>query len=299
MHTLELHFKNLTHAIAAYAIPHNNGIALIECGPGSTLHHLDAGLRTLGYTPEQVTDVLVTHIHLDHAGSAGAWARRGATIHVHPNGAPHLLNPEKLLASATRIYGDQMDSLWGEFLPVPPEKLHILHDNDTLEIGGRQFIALNTPGHANHHYAYLLEDTCFTGDVGGIRLPGVRHLRVPMPPPEINLQIWRESIIRLQSLAPKRLALTHYGIYEDADWHLAEMLRALQETDHWLETAMHDQPEIPTLNQRFIAWTEQRAAEQGIAPETDIALAYEGANPLSMSGAGMHRYWMKYRAVRA
>ena len=119
-----------------------------------------------------VTDVLLTHIHLDHGGAAGWWSRQGARVHVHPVGAPHLLNPEKLLASAQRIYGDDMGRLWGDFLAVPRDRLIEHADNDTIEIGGLAFTAIETPGHAEHHFAYLCEGTCFTGDIGGVRLNG-------------------------------------------------------------------------------------------------------------------------------
>src|SRR5512143_2025441 len=167
--TLDLNFLELAGTIAVYLIPHPHGAVLVESGPGSTLHNLKAGLESHGLKPSDISDVLLTHIHLDHAGSAGWWARQGARIHVHPVGAPHLLDPEKLLASAQRIYGDQMDRLWGEFLPVPDDRLVIIQDGDEVEIDGLCFKALDTPGHANHHYAYLFGDVCFTGDIGGIR----------------------------------------------------------------------------------------------------------------------------------
>ena len=156
---------------------------------------------------------MLTHIHLDHAGSAGWWARQGAQIYVHPVGAPHLLNPEKLLASATRIYGDQMETLWGEFLPVPQSQLNVANDAEEIVIGNLHFIPINTPGHAEHHYAYLFEDICFTGDVGGVRIPGYPYLRVPMPPPELHMSKWRDSLTRLA----KRKIQSHRA---DSFWNL-------------------------------------------------------------------------------
>src|SRR5574341_1031716 len=166
--TLDLNFQGRPHAIASYLIRHpkGDGIVLIESGPGSTLAGLEAGLAKEGLSPRDVTHVLLTHIHLDHAGAAGWLARQGAHIYVHPVGAPHLLNPEKLLASAARIYGEAMQTLWGEFLPVPPECLVVPQNGDDIEIGGLRFRSVDTPGHADHHFAYLLDDFCFSGDIG-------------------------------------------------------------------------------------------------------------------------------------
>src|SRR5215216_6718259 len=141
--TLDLKFQGRPHAIASYLIRSGDAVVLIESGPGSTLPGLEAALATEGLSPQQVTHVLLTHIHLDHAGAAGWLARQGAEIYVHPVGAPHMLHPEKLLASATRIYGDRMDSLWGEFLPVPEEKLHVVGDMEGIVIGNLEFLPIN------------------------------------------------------------------------------------------------------------------------------------------------------------
>src|SRR3989304_3051866 len=178
--TLDLNFQGRSHAIAAYLVRYADGAVLIESGPGSTLAELEGGLAKEGLSPRDVTHVLLTHIHLDHASAAGWLAQPGAQIYVHPVGAPHMLNPEKLLASAARIYGDRMDSLWGEFLPVPESQLNIPKDAEEIAIGDLRFIPIDTPGHAEHHYAYLFEDICFSGDVGGVRIPGYQYLRVPM-----------------------------------------------------------------------------------------------------------------------
>src|SRR5688500_5608127 len=172
--TLDLNFQGRPHAIASYLIRHpkGDGVVLIESGPGSTRAGLEAGLAKEGLSPHDVTHLLLTHIHLDHAGAAGWLARQGADVYVHPVGAPHMLDPEKLLASATRIYGDRMDLLWGEFLPVPEDKLHVVRERQERVIGNLGFLPINTPGHAEHHYAYIFEDICFSGDVGGVRIPG-------------------------------------------------------------------------------------------------------------------------------
>ncbi|MCA2001907.1 MAG: MBL fold metallo-hydrolase, partial [Chloroflexi bacterium] len=191
---IDLEFQGRKNTIASYLIPHADGALLIECGPGSTLPALEAGLAKEGFTFRDVTHVLLTHIHLDHAGAAGFLSRQGAQVFVHPNGAPHMLNPEKLIASATRIYGDQMQTLWGDFLPVAENRLTVTQDEGEIMIGNLRFLSLHTPGHAEHHCCYLFEDVCFTGDVGGVRIPGYQYMRAPLVPPELHLPKWIEPL---------------------------------------------------------------------------------------------------------
>lgn len=294
IHPLDLNFLGIPGTIASFLIPYAHGAVLVETGPGSTLPALVEGLRQNGFTPADVTDVLLTHIHLDHAGAAGWLARQGARIHVHPVGAPHLLDPEKLLASAQRIYGDQMERLWGEFLPVPEDRLIVVQDGDEVEIDGLCFKALDTPGHANHHYAYLFGDVCFTGDIGGIRLAGPPHLRLPMPPPEFNLELWRQSLARLRQADFARIAPTHFGIFNDPTWHLGAVANALDEVEAWIEHVMPTNPTLESLNEQFLQWTQERSLAEGLQPK-DME-AYGAANPSYMSAQGIQRYWRKYRS---
>jgi glyoxylase-like metal-dependent hydrolase (beta-lactamase superfamily II) len=300
IHTIDLNFLNLPGAIAAYLVPHPHGAFLVECGPGSTLPALQSGLRAHGLSPADITGVLLTHIHLDHAGAAGWLARQGAHIYVHPNGAPHLINPEKLLASAARIYGEKMDALWGEFLPVPERQLTVLQDGDQVEMGGLCFRAIDTPGHANHHYAYRLDDTLFTGDVGGVRLAGLPYLRLPMPPPEFHIENWRRSLERLRKEYAggrlERIAPTHFGIYTDPGWHLSAVAQALDEVETWMERVLPTSPPIEALRQQFTAWNAANLQAQGLDSLT--LSAHEAANPSFMSADGIHRYWNKFRDAR-
>ena len=297
IHTLDLNFLNIPNAIAAYLIPHAHGAVLVECGPGSTQAKLTTALAAQGYTPADITDVLLTHIHLDHAGAAGWLARQGARIHVHEVGAPHLLNPEKLLNSATRLYGDRMDYLWGQFLPVPAEKLLVVGDNDVIEIEGLHFKALDTPGHASHHLAYIFEETCFSGDVGGVRMPGLLHVRIPAVPPEFHIEKWRQSVARLQQENIQRIAPTHFGIFPDAKLHLQAVAKAIGEIEHWMESTLPADPPLAQLQDDFVAWAEQRSRNAGL-DEAWIA-AFEAANPSAMSAGGIQRYWRKFRAGEA
>jgi len=293
--TLDLNFQGRPHAIASYLIRYGDGAILIESGPGSTLASLVAGLAKEGLSPRDVTHVLLTHIHLDHAGAAGWLARQGAEIYVHPVGAPHMLNPEKLLASATRIYGDRMESLWGEFLPVSEDKLRVVQDREEIVIGNLEFLPVNTPGHAEHHYAYLFEDICFSGDVGGVRIPGYQYLRIPMVPPELNLERWHESIKRLRKEKFARIAPTHFGIHDDPEWQLREVEKALDDAERWLEQTMSEDPSIPVeaLRQSFTEWMTEQGVEMGLSE--DVMNAFQVANPPGMSADGLLRYWKKVK----
>ena len=293
IHTLDLNFLGIPRTIASYLIPHREGAILVESGPGSTLSSLKNELKRHEFELGDVTDVLLTHIHLDHGGAAGSLARHGARIHVHPAGAPHLINPENLLASASRIYGDMMEQLWGEFLPVPESRLNVLQDGDVLEISGLRFKAVDTPGHAYHHFVYLFEEVCFSGDIGGVRLPGTHHIRVPMPPPEFHLETWRNSLERLRSFKFSKIAPTHFGIFADPDWHMSALMMALDEIEDWMQTIMPGDPDIEQLKSAITEWARQRSIEDGA--ESAIIDSYETANPSWMSAYGIQRYWRKYR----
>jgi len=291
--TLDLNFQNKTQAIASYLIRGHDAVVLIESGPGSTLSALEAGLAKEGLTPRDVTHVLLTHIHLDHAGAAGWLSRQGAKVYVHPNGAAHMLNPEKLIASATRIYGDRMETLWGEFLPVAEDQLTVPQDAEEIIIGKLKFVAVNTPGHAEHHYAYLFDDVCFTGDVGGVRIPGYPYLRAPMPPPELHFGKWRESIKRLRALKFAYIAPTHFGIFDDPGWHLNELQNSLDETERWLEAIMPADPPVDELRAKLEAWMDEQSRVKELSE--DAIRAYDLANPIGMSADGLMRYWKKIR----
>lgn len=293
--TLDLNFQGRSQAIAAYLIRSGDAVVLVESGPGSTLAGLEAGLAAEGLSTRDVTHVLLTHIHLDHAGAAGRLARHGAEVYVHPVGAPHLLEPEKLLASATRIYGDRMDSLWGEFLPVPENKLHVVRDEEEIEIGNLGFRAVNTPGHAEHHYAYIFEDICFSGDVGGVRIPGYQYLRVPMVPPELHLERWHQSMRRLRQEQFAYIAPTHFGTYDDPEWQLREVDKGLDDAERWLEKMMAEDPTPPieALRESFTSWMVEQGAAYGISE--DVLASYGLANPPGMSADGLLRYWKKVK----
>lgn len=294
IHTLDLNFQGRPLAVAAYLLEHSNGVVLVESGPGSTLGSLYQSLSALGYKPADITHVFLTHIHLDHAGGAGELAGYGAQVMVHPVGAPHMLNPEKLISSASRIYGDRMETLWGRFLPVPAEKLTILQDDEEVQVGNLKLRAINTPGHAEHHYCYQFEDMCFSGDVGAVRIPGYQYLRTPMPPPEFHLEKWRESVRKLKNFKFSRIAPTHFGVFDDVDWHLDATLNALDEVEAWMERVMPANLSIEAMRQSFVSWMEEQALRQGLDPK--VVEAFQLSNPVGMSVDGLARYWKKYRS---
>ncbi len=293
IHTLDLNFMGIPGSIACFLIPHRSGVVLVECGPGSTIPVLQAHLDSHGYKVNEITDVLLTHIHLDHAGASGWLANQGARIHVHPVGAPHLINPEKLLASAGRIYGDKMDLLWGEFSPVPESQVVIHQDRETIEIEQLVFLPLETTGHASHHFVYMLESACFSGDIAGVRMAGTRHIRLPMPPPEFHLEQWRASlqILRAQEIA--HILPTHFGIFSDPDWHLDAVSRALDEVDAWMDEFMPKEMPPDEFEAEFLKWERERA-QADLIDSQDMNV-YRTANPPEISMLGIQRYWRKYR----
>jgi len=294
---LDLHFLGRPGVIAAYLLPYSHGAILIESGPGSTLPGLERGLAAHGFTFKDVTDVLLTHIHLDHAGAAGFLAQQGAQIYVHEVGAPHLLDPSKLLASAKRIYGENMDRLWGEFLAVPAAQLIPLRDNAVIQIEKVCLRALDTPGHANHHLAYIFEETLFSGDVGGVRVHNLDAISIPMPPPELHLEKWRATAARLAGLNIQQIAPTHFGIYPEPRQHLANLVRRLDAAQVWIEHVMPSNPDLDSLQNQYIAWVRQQNLGDGLT--ADESQTIESANPAFMSAAGIQRYWQKVRVPNA
>ena len=201
-----------------------DGLTLIDPGPTSCLPALEAGLRDRGLTLRDVRTLLLTHIHLDHAGATGTIVERvpGIRVYVHERGAPHMIDPEKLLASATRLYGDQMDTLWGAFLPVPASQVTVLTGGERLNSAGTSLRVAYTPGHAKHHVSFLDERAgmAYVGDTAGIRISG-DYLLAPTPPPDIDIEAWQASLDVIDAWQPVSLFLTHFGPVTPARAHLA------------------------------------------------------------------------------
>ena len=278
---IDLDFLGLPRAIGVYLLETPGGPALFDCGPHSTLPRLRAGLRDGGLDLHELRHLLLSHIHLDHAGASGLLVARWPHLEVwvHERGAKHMADPERLLASAQRLYGEDMDRLWGEMIPVPEENIHVLRGGETL-FGG-EFEVAYTPGHASHHVSFLHDGTAFVGDVGGVRIAGSRLTIPPSPPPDIDVEKWHASIERITAWQPRRLVMTHFGVSEDVDAQLAELSERL---DDWAARARDQDLDA------FVAGVRDEVAQH---VDAETAAAYDQAAPPEQLYAGLDRYWRK------
>jgi glyoxylase-like metal-dependent hydrolase (beta-lactamase superfamily II) len=278
--------------IASYLVDGGTGLAVVDTGPDSTLDTLLAGIRAAGRDPAELTHVLVTHVHLDHAAAAGRLLQHAprATVCVHPRGAPHLADPTRLLSSAARLYGDAMETLWGTMLPVPEERLRVLADGEEVRVGRRTLAALDTPGHAWHHLAFhdAAQGLVFTGDVGGIRLGRLPHVRPPTPPPDLDPPAWAASILRVEALRPAALLLAHFGAVDDVAWHLDDLRTRLDDWTGWAAARAAEDPDASALAAalREKGDDELRAA----TGDEDAVRRYADSIPYEMQAAGFLRY---------
>ncbi len=266
---IDLNHQGRAHVIGAWLVDD----VLIDPGPESCMESLIDGLGEVA--PKAI---LLTHIHLDHAGATGSLASRfeDAEIWVHEIGAPHVVDPSRLLRSAARLYGEDMERLWGEVLPVPAERVRTLAGGERIH----GFQVAYTPGHASHHVAYLHDrtGTAFCGDVAGVRIGRDAHVVAPTPPPDIDLAAWRESIATVERWRPESLVCTHYGRYEDVEDHLAGLRESLE---HMAELAR-------TLTEQEFVQALQREIAEGSGART--AQLYESAMPAWQCYAGLRRH---------
>jgi glyoxylase-like metal-dependent hydrolase (beta-lactamase superfamily II) len=286
------------HVIGSYVLLGDQP-ALIDPGPPSTLDTLEAGLAAYGLALADIQVILLTHIHLDHAGATGTLLRRypHMQVYVHARGAPHLIAPEKLINSATRLYGDAMQRLWGAILPVPEQAISVLSGGETLPIGPRALHVYDAPGHASHHVIYFDTQSraAWIGDTGGVCRPGRAIARPATPPPDIDIEAWQRSLDMLRALDPSVLLLTHFGpAYQPAAYiedyraallHWAEIVRA------GLSSGADEAAQIARLDQLA-------QADLGPAASAEDATLYEQASSTTLSWQGLARYWRK-RAERS
>lgn len=269
-------------------------LALIDSGPDCCFDAVVAGIRARGLRPEAITHLLVTHIHLDHSGGAWHWAEEfGATVCVHPRGAAHLADPTRLIASATTIFGGEMERLWGEIRPVSPDKIRIVKDGEMIAAGGTTFRVVETPGHAPHHHAYWLarERELFAGDVAGCAIGG-GPLLPPCPPPDINVELWRSSLETIRLLEPTRIWLTHFGSVDAPRLKLEQLEQRLLEWAEWVRAEMCTGRTVSAIEPRFTAKVAEELRRAGANDE--LIAAYEQADPSAMSVGGLARYWKKF-----
>jgi glyoxylase-like metal-dependent hydrolase (beta-lactamase superfamily II) len=289
IHILDLAFIE-PEAIAAFLIETQKGPVLVECGPHSVFANLEAALGRHGYRPEDISHVFLSHIHFDHAGAAWALAQRGAVIHVHPAGYKHLLDPSRLYQSASRIYGDQMEKLWGRMEGIAEAQMRAAEPGQAIRAGEWEFIPWFTPGHAVHHIAWQVGTAVFTGDVGGCRI-GQGPVVPPCPPPDIDVEAWQDSIRLLRSLDAERFYLTHFGAYADIGPLLDTLEARLLDWAAWMRPHAEQQRPQEELVPLFQAYVAQQLRDAG-AQEADLA-KYEAANPAFMSVGGLMRYWSR------
>lgn len=288
---LDLQFQGAEKVIASFLLQSREGPVLIETGPESTYARLEAALKQEGVDPKEVRHVFVTHIHLDHAGAAWRFAELGATVYVHPKGAPHLVDPSRLLASAERIYGAMLKPLWGELKGIPQERVRVLEDGEVVDLGGLRVQALETLGHASHHHAYLVDGLLFAGDIAGVRIaPG--PVLPPTPPPDIHLESWYASLDRILALRPEVLYLTHFGPYRDVEAHLLALRGVLEEWAGWVLHRLKEGLSLEEMTERFEAYWRRGLEEAGV--EGGLAQLYALADPPYMNLQGLVRYWQKH-----
>jgi glyoxylase-like metal-dependent hydrolase (beta-lactamase superfamily II) len=292
VHVLDTRQLGRPGIIAATAVESKDGLVLFDTGPESTFESIAAELGKLSFAPADVRHVFLSHIHFDHAGAAWRFAELGATVYVHPRGGPHLLDPRKLIESATCIFGDSMEKLWGQIAPVPEQRLRVLHDMDVVSVGSLEVRAIATPGHASHHHVYHWEDNLFGGDVAGVRLGG----GPPIPPfvlPELNIELWQDSIDKIRALNPAKLYLPHFGLVVDS---VSSHLDALDERVRRWSIWFRDRIRAGDDEQQLIpAFAEYEAKDllAGGATEKE-ARDYECADPSYMAVSAARRYWQKY-----
>jgi glyoxylase-like metal-dependent hydrolase (beta-lactamase superfamily II) len=267
-----------TRRIASYLVETEVGLALFDCGPTSCLPALHDALHARGVELRDVKHLLLSHIHLDHAGAAGSLVREhpALAVHVSEIGAPHLVDPSRLEASARRLYGDAFDELWGALEPVPERNVRVVGDQ---VVGLECFPA---PGHASHQVSYQHEDgTLYNGDAAGVRIAPGRFVFAPTPPPEIDLDAWERTIDEIERRSPRRLALVHFGVFDDVERHLGALRATLRS---WADRVGHGMDE-PT----FVAAARADVA----ASDPDDADAYDRAAPYWHCYLGLERYWRK------
>jgi glyoxylase-like metal-dependent hydrolase (beta-lactamase superfamily II) len=271
---LDLHHLDRERVIASYLLETDDGPALFDCGPTTCVDRLQEALAERGIELRDIRRLLLSHIHIDHAGAAGVLVRLHPQLEVYVSevGAPHLVDPTRLEASARRLYGDSFDVLWGELAPVPQENIRIAQD----DVAGLD--CFPAPGHARHHVCYLAQDgTLYAGDAAGVRIQPARVVLPPTPPPEFDLEAWLGTIDEIERRAPRRLALIHFGVADGPERHLDELRARLPQ---WVDRVVAGATE-----EQFIESVRSDLSEPG----PDLSL-YEQAMPFWQSYAGLKRF---------
>jgi glyoxylase-like metal-dependent hydrolase (beta-lactamase superfamily II) len=292
---VDLEFLGQPGIIATAVLHGPSGVSLIDPGPSTSLGNLRGALERKGIRMADVRQLLLTHIHLDHGGGAGTLVRENPHIdvYVHQRGAPHLVDPTKLLASATRLYGEDMDRLWGAFLAIPAERLRVLKGGERINVSGRELEVAYTPGHASHHVSYYDPGSrvAFVGDTAGIRRGTGAFVLPPTPPPDIDLDAWRESERRILAWNPETLFVTHFGPFHGARVHFQELFARIDAWNGIVRRLLADQSLTDEGREaQFVA--EALHELRRTVGETEAA-RYSRAGRLDYSWQGLARYWRK------
>jgi glyoxylase-like metal-dependent hydrolase (beta-lactamase superfamily II) len=294
----DLRFLDTDGIIAAVVLHGPGGAAIIDPGPSSTLPALRAELGRAGIGLRDVRALLLTHIHLDHAGATGTLVHEqpDLRVYVHENGARHMVDPERLVASATRLWGADMDRLWGEVRPVPSDALIVLRGGERIAAGGRELQVAHTPGHASHHVSYFSEDSgvAFIGDTAGVCLRPRAFVLPPTPPPDIDLAAWRDSLSRIERWRPDTLFVTHFGPHAPTAAHLTEMADHLDVVAGLARTSLERFDDDAAREGWFIEQVRRLLRRR--MPEAD-ARAYEVAGRFDLNFRGLARYWTKQATI--
>jgi glyoxylase-like metal-dependent hydrolase (beta-lactamase superfamily II) len=290
---IDLHFLNVPRIIATAVLHGPGGVALVDPGPSSTLPALRKALTESGIAVSDVRALLLTHIHLDHAGSTGTLVRENPSleVYVHERGAPHMVEPDKLIASATRLWGHDMDRLWGEVRPVPQDNLRVVAGGERVSAGGRDLDVLYTPGHASHHVSYFNEGAgvAFVGDTAGIRLRENSFVLPPTPPPDIDFEAWRASLAVIGAWGAGTLFVTHFGPHAPAAPHLSEMADHLELVGDLAKRSLT----LGTDEECELWFTDQLRAILRRGLTDPDAHDYEVAGRFDLNWRGLARYWRK------
>ncbi len=275
---IDLVHMGLERIIGVYVVETDDGLALFDCGPSSTVDALKTGLARRGLELQDIRHLLLSHVHFDHAGAAGTLVREHPRLQVHvsPIGAPHVVDPTRLERSARRLWGDSFDAVWGALEPVPEANLHAVEGSAAgLEV-------FPTPGHAAHHVSYLTRDgTLHAGDAVGVRIVPGTYVFPAAPPPDVDLEGWKRTFEAIESHRPARFALTHFGVVEDTEEHMTRMREELARAAERVRSGMSQE--------EFEAATR---ADVTAADEAGVAY-YERAGPLWQTYLGLKRYWEK------
>jgi glyoxylase-like metal-dependent hydrolase (beta-lactamase superfamily II) len=295
MDFVDLNFLGRPQIIATAILRNPGGVALIDPGPSTTMDGLVRSLSGQGIALRDVRQILLTHIHLDHAGATGSLLRANPAIEVfvHERGARHLIDPGKLVASASRLYGDDMERLWGDVLPVPASQVRLLNDGERLTVGDRQLDVASTPGHASHHVSYFDRSSgvAFVGDTAGIRRGKGTYVLPPTPPPDIDLEAWRQSADRILAWDPDTLFLTHFGPFRGPRPHFQELFDRLETWSALVRRLLADASlDDGARERRFVEETLDDIRRTVGDAEAD---QYSRAGRLDYSWQGLARYWSR------